>query len=314
MPVVADIRRYHPDAIIDWLVEEDFVELVSLVQGVRRVIPCSLRRWRKRPLSVTTWRGVWKFRRTLAAERYNIVIDCHGLIKSAWVASWAYGDLFGLGNRTDGSSYEWPACWFYHICVPIQSRIHVVERSRQLVARSLGDPLPGSESRDINFGIDRRRAVLELARIGLNLSMVYVIFVHATSREDKKWPQSCWIELGRVLIFRGYSIVLPWGSDVERITSERLAQQFGSAALVPPHLSLTAITGLIDGASATIGVDTGLVHISAALRRPTIELYNFATAWRTGGYWSPNIINLGTEGAPPSLADVKCALSSFGLL
>jgi heptosyltransferase-1 len=321
MPVVADIRRRHPEAVIDWLVEENFVELVELVQGVRRAIPFSLRRWRKRPLSAATWREVRQFRRTLAAEQYDVVIDCQGLVKSAWVASWARGNLVGLGNRTDGAGYEWPARWFYRTCVPIEARTHVVERSRQLVARALGDPPPradGQEPRangqNIDFGIDRRRAALELARTGLNLPVPYVVFVHATSREDKQWSQRCWIELGQALIRRGASIVLPWGSDVERATSERLAQPFGAAALVPPRLSLPAVTGLIDGAAATVGVDTGLVHIAAALKRPTIELYNFATAWRTGGYWSPAIVNLGTAGASPGLADVKRALAGFGLL
>ncbi|MGN6651894.1 MAG: lipopolysaccharide heptosyltransferase I, partial [Trinickia sp.] len=34
MPAVADIRRVYPDAQIDWLVEESFAGLVTLVQGL----------------------------------------------------------------------------------------------------------------------------------------------------------------------------------------------------------------------------------------------------------------------------------------
>jgi heptosyltransferase-1 len=142
----------------------------------------------------------------------------------------------------------------------------------------------------------------------------YVVFVHATSRADKQWPDAAWIELGQSLVRRGASIVLPWGSDAERATSERLAKEFGAAAIVPPKLSLPAVVGLIEGAAATVGVDTGLVHIAAALKRPTVELYNFATSWRTGGYWSPNVVNLGTAGQPPTLQQVKSALAEFGLL
>lgn len=82
--------------------------------------------------------------------------------------------------------------------------------------------------------------------------------------------------------------------------------------MVPPKLSLPAVVGLIDGAAATVGVDTGLVHIAAALKRPTVELYNFATAWRTGGYWTP-VVNLGTAGAPPTLPQVMAALNELGL-
>src|SRR5262249_43330225 len=72
MPVIADIRRRHPDAQIDWLVEESFVDLVKLVDGVRNVLPFSLRRWRKKPFSGATWREIRAFRRRLAAEQYDL--------------------------------------------------------------------------------------------------------------------------------------------------------------------------------------------------------------------------------------------------
>ncbi|WP_408475068.1 lipopolysaccharide heptosyltransferase I [Paraburkholderia megapolitana] len=313
MPVIADIRRRHPDAQIDWLVEESFVSLVQLVDGVHRAIPVSLRRWRKRLFSPANWREIRAFRRALAAEHYDLVIDCQGLIKTAWVAGMARGPVVGLGNRTDGAGYEWPVRFFYRKRVPIAPRTHVVERTRQLVAAALGDP-PPQPTDDIDFGIDTRRAALALSEAGLNLPVPYVVFVHATSRADKQWPDAAWIELGQALIRRGASIVLPWGSDAERATSERLAKEFGAAAIVPPRLSLPAVVGLIDCAAATVGVDTGLVHIAAALKRPTVELYNFATAWRTGGYWSPNVVNLGTAGQPPTLDQVKATLSGFGLL
>ena len=130
---------------------------------------------------------------------------------------------------------------------------------------------------------------------GLNLPVPYVVFVHATSRADKQWPDAAWIA-GRARAARRVARAAV-GNDAERATSERLAQAFGAAAIVPPKLSLPAVVGLID-ADAIVGVDTGLVHIAAALKRPTVELYNFATAWRTGGYWSPNVVNLGTAGSP----------------
>ena len=313
MPVIADIRRRYPDAQIDWLVEESFLDLVQLVDGVRRAIPFSLRRWRKRLFSLDNWREIGAFRRALAAEKYDLVIDCQGLIKTAWVASWARGPLVGLANRTDGAGFEWPVRFFYDRRVPIPPRTHVVERTRQLVAGALDLPAPQTTD-EIDFGIDTRRASLALSSLGLNLPVPYVVFVHATSRADKQWPDTAWIELGQSLVRRGASIVLPWGSDAERETSERLAREFGAAAIVPPRMSLPAVVGLIDGAAATVGVDTGLVHIAAALKRPTVELYNFATAWRTGGYWSPNVINLGTAGKPPTLQEVKSALAGFGLL
>ncbi|WP_153099868.1 lipopolysaccharide heptosyltransferase I [Paraburkholderia hayleyella] len=313
MPVIADIRRKYPEAQIDWLVEENFVSLVQLVAGVHRALPVSLRRWRKRLLSPANWREVRAFRQALVAENYDLVIDCQGLIKTAWLARMARGQLVGLANRTEGAGFEWPVRFFYDRRVPIAPHTHVVERTRQLVAAALNEP-PPQPTDLIDFGLNVPRAAEALAQAGLNLPVPYVVFVHATSRADKQWPEAAWIELGEALVQRGASLVLPWGSAAERATSERLAQALGAAAIVPPSLTLPAVVGLLDGAAATVGVDTGLVHIAAALKRPTVELYNFETAWRTGGYWSTNIVNLGTTGHPPTLQQVKSALAGFGLL
>ena len=54
MAAVQDIRAALPRAQIDWVVERGFAPLVRRCNGVRRVIPCELRRWRKDMLSQTT--------------------------------------------------------------------------------------------------------------------------------------------------------------------------------------------------------------------------------------------------------------------
>jgi hypothetical protein len=51
MPAVQDLRAAFPGARIDWVVERGFAPLVQRCEGVRRVIPCELRRWRKAPLA-----------------------------------------------------------------------------------------------------------------------------------------------------------------------------------------------------------------------------------------------------------------------
>ncbi len=235
MPVIADIRRRHPDAQIDWLVEESFVGLVQLVSGVRRAIPVSLRRWRKRLLSLDNWREIGAFRRALAAEKYDLVIDCQGLIKTAWVArAWRAGRWWAsptapTARASNGrcASSTTSACRSSR--APMSWSARVNWSPPRWTTRS---PQPTDE---IDFGLDTGRAALALSEADLNLPVPYVVFVHATSRADKQWPDAAWIELGQSLVRRGASIVLPWGSDAERATSERLAKEFGAAAIVPPQ-------------------------------------------------------------------------------
>jgi len=54
-----------------------------------------------------------------------------------------------------------------------------------------------------------------------------------------------------------------------------------------------------------------LTHIAAAYRRPTIELYCDSPRWKTEGNWSPQIVNLGDSGAPPSVEEVEVALGTL---
>src|ERR1700731_1416852 len=96
MPVVADILRHFPDAQIDWIVEEGFADLVGLVRGVRKVIPVALRRWRHHPFAGETRRQWTEFKRRFRENHYDYVIDCQGLVKTAWLASRARGKVFGL--------------------------------------------------------------------------------------------------------------------------------------------------------------------------------------------------------------------------
>jgi heptosyltransferase-1 len=76
---------------------------------------------------------------------------------------------------------------------------------------------------------------------------------------------------------------------------------------VLPRLSVMQGFGLINRAEVVIGVDTGLVHISAALCRPTVEIYTATWRWKTEGYWSDRIANVGDDGIVPSVEEVHAA-------
>jgi heptosyltransferase-1 len=112
--------------------------------------------------------------------------------------------------------------------------------------------------------------------------------------------------LGKALASEGYQIVFPWGSAGERAISEALAMQVPHS-LVPPAFSIDEAFSLIKGASLTVGVDTGLTHLAAVLNRPTVEIYCDSPLWKTEGYWSKRIRNVGDIEAPPSVEEVLAA-------
>jgi heptosyltransferase I len=279
MPAVQDIRNAPLAAEVHWVVEQPFAPLVQRCEGVQAVIGCELRRWRKAPLGSRT-RSEWRrFTEELRSTAYDAVIDLQGLTKSALVARAARlaegGARFAMANRTDGSSYEAPTRWVADVAIPMAARVHAVTRSRELCAQALGYEVPG----ELRFGLASVHAHPESDDGG---AAPCVAFVHGTSRDDKCWPESYWVELGRRLIGTGFSVGLPHGNGAELERAQRIAQSLGPQAQVWPRLELGQLTDRIAACAGVIGVDSGLSHIAVALDLPHVQIYNFDTAWRTG--------------------------------
>jgi len=284
MAALQDIRQAHPDAHIDWVVERSFAPLVRRCKGVRRVIPCELRRWRKDMFSQDT-RAAWRlFKLELQSQAYDAVIDLQGLTKSAlvaWLAALAPGgQRYAMANQTDGSSFEAPTRWVASRSITLPAHSHAVTRARLLCAQALGYHLPFEGS----FGLlaHTHNALTAIKNIAFKTGMKgLVAFAHGTSRTDKQWPLAHWQALGQRLNAAGYLVALLHGSPAEQEVSQQIAQALAQAQVWP----LLALDDLLDSlalCSGLIGVDSGLSHVAVALNLAHVQIYNFDTAWRTG--------------------------------
>ncbi len=299
LPVVSDIVRHYPNAQIDWMVEENFAALPGLHPAVRNVIPVAVRRWRGKLLDTSTWQEIAAFRSTLTAQRYDIAIDTQGLLKSALLMHGAQGLRCGFDRD---SARESLAASLYQRTFPVATRLHAVERNRQLAAQALGYTL--QERAD--YGI-RPPAI---ARPGWLVQQPYAVLLHATSRADKLWDEANWIALGNYLHEKSIHCILPWGNAAEQARSLRLADAIPDA-IVPPRLSLNEAAALLGGAQSVIGVDTGLAHLAAALGVPTVGIYTATDPALTGLYGGRCAVNLGNAGCAPSTAAVIEALQGM---
>jgi heptosyltransferase I len=304
MPMLADILRHTPGAQIDWVVEEGYVELVRLNRGVRKIIPFALRRWRKSLFSAQTRSEIRTFRGSLRAEQYDVVFDTQGLFKTSLVMRLAHlapgAKRVGLANATEGSGYEAISRIFQTQSVPVGLRTHAVLRARLVAAAALGYA--------VDSAADFNLAAPSTAKAAWLPDSPYAVFFHATARDAKRWSDDAWVEIARDLHARGMPVLLPWGNDKEKRAAEQLASRMSNAQVLPRLAMMDAVV-LAQRAALAIGVDTGLTHIAAAYLRPTIELYCDSPRWKTEGDWSPNIINLGDTGTPPTVAEVQAAVA-----
>jgi len=111
----------------------------------------------------------------------------------------------------------------------------------------------------------------------------YAVFLHATTRDDKHWPEANWRELIGLLAASGIRIKLPWGAPHEEARAKRLAEGFDYVEVLP-RMSLENVAKVLAGAKFVVSVDTGLSHLTAALDRPNITLYGPTDPGLIGGY------------------------------
>jgi len=308
LPIVWDLRKRLPDAQIDWIVEEGYVHLLEPLKttesfrGIDRIIPVAFRRWRKNLFSIKTWREFFATRKLLQLVSYEIVIETQGLLKSALVCALAkksdHAIVSGLGNATEHSGYEPMARVFYNQSVHAPVKCHAIDRSRWVMCSAFDWQLINRNDEPPRFYpqvfADQLPPLLfeGLKKIDEGNAVPYVVCFHSTARAAKRWPNEHWVELGKALSSQGYQVIFPWGSPEEMKISALMASQI-PGAIVPRAFSIEEAYGLVAHAALTIGVDTGLTHLAAVLGKPTIEIYCDSPRWKTEGYWSSNIANLG---------------------
>jgi heptosyltransferase-1 len=292
MPAVSDARRHLPQARIGWVVEEAFAPLVALNCAVDTVIPVASRRWRSAPLSPQTWREFVAFRRAMRAQTHETVIDAQGLLRSALVTRLARGRRHGYDAE---SVRERAASWFYDVHHGVDRALHAITRNRMLTGQVLGYAPDGP----LDFGLDR-------AALTSSTPTREVVLLHATARPEKQWPVAHWIELGRDLAARGYGLVLPWGNDAERRRSAEIAAAVPNAR-IPDLQPLDEAARMIARAAFVVGVDTGLLHLAAALGVPLAAIFVGTEPGQHGPLGAGRIEIVGTLGRMPSVSDVRAA-------
>ncbi|MGD9787077.1 MAG: lipopolysaccharide heptosyltransferase I [Sulfuricellaceae bacterium] len=295
LPVTTDLARHLPGVAIDWVVEEAFAGIPRLHPAIRDTIPVAVRRWRKNLFQPATWREIAAFRRRLRQRTYDTALDSQGLVKSALITASAHGVRCGYDRA---SAREPLAARFYHRRVAVDRSLHAVERNRLLAAAVFGYTL----DTPVDYGIATPKLSLPWLPAGR-----YAVLLHATSREDKQWQEENWIALGAWLARQGLRCVLPWGSKAEKARSDRLAAAMPDA-VVPPPLALDQLATLLGKAAVTVGVDTGLTHLAAALRTPVVALYCASHPGLTGVYATGFYRNLGDAGQSPSLNAVQATV------
>ncbi len=297
LPLASDIAAARPGATIDWVVEEGFAALPALHPAVARVLPVALRRWRRAPLAAATWREFGRARRSLREPRYDAIIDCQGLVKSAWLARWARGPRHG----PDAASAREPlAAMLYDRRVRLDRETHAIERNRRLGAAALGYVVAGPP----RFGLRVPPADGVAAQWAV---APFAVLLTNASRPSKLWPEQSWRTVEATLAARGLTSVLFWGTPQEQAATAARAAGMRRARIAP-RMALAEIAPVLAAARVVVGLDTGLTHLAAALGAPTVGLFCDYDPALVGVTGDAPCASLGGHGGGPDPAQAVAAV------
>jgi heptosyltransferase-1 len=258
LPAVAALKRGHAGSHVTWVVEPQWAALLEGNPFVDRVL--LLRRG--------SGAGLLESWRELRAERYDLAVDFQGLLKSAVVAAAARpGRLFGFDRS---QLRERAAALFYSEKISTCGA-HMVDRNCELAAATRG-AAPAGQVGDLphEFPLPPGRLEGALPEGG------FVLASPLAGWRSKQWP----VEHYRVLakrLRRELGIPLLWNG--------REAAHLPPVEDAVPHVC--GLPGLIYAtrqASAVLGVDSGPLHIAAALGKPGVAIFGPTDPARNGPY------------------------------
>lgn len=299
--ILPDIKKIFPNATIDWLVDDGFKGVAALSPLIDTVIPIPLRKWKKSKL---TWLfNLIKFKKSLPNIKYDYIIDTQGLIKSAILAKYLFnGFVFGLDRK---SAREPLSSLFYDFTYTVNQNDIAVPRLRGLIAKMFNLQ---HDLRKIDFPYKCEDCEITFAN-------GHVLYLHGTSKENKKWSLENWLSLSNWIIENtNKQIVLTYSNQEEHDFALNLIAKINNERIkLIDKLSFAKLADLIAKSDLVVGVDTGFTHFANLVGRPTIAIYQASNPNYVGVLESDIAKNLGGKGVLVSVQDVidniKCNIN-----
>lgn len=303
LPSAKALREAFPEAMIGWLIEERWAELLCAPGTSRRgprspqrplvdwVHTVNLRGWRKSLFELPTIELIARVWNDVRAAHYQIAIDLQGAIRSAVLARWSGAPvIYGSAQPR-----ETPASLWYTQPV-ITHGAHVIEQNLSIVESVVGQGLRPSAVEFPHDEIAEERIGKRLRELALG---EFAILNPGAGWGAKRWPATRYGEVARMLAGTGLSSVINVGPNEESLAREVESSSGGAARAV--MCSISELIALTRRADLFIGGDTGPLHLAAALGVPVVAIFGPTDPARNGPYEFPTVRDSRRVGHPKSV-------------
>jgi len=275
VPVLVSLKRAFPQARIDWLVQDGFAAAIADHPDLGRIVPFA-----RGELGAASRRAnfgpIRRFFRQLRGSRYDLVIDCQGLLRSGMFA-WATRAKRRVGFA-NARELGWLGVNERH---DVPTTMHSVDRMLELLRRAGVEPV-----RDMRL-YSNPQARHEVAPTLQAARSKYAVVAPTSRWTAKRWPADRFARVVERLRECGFSGVVLVGGKNERDQCGPLLEVAARDGHVIDRIGGTSVAQLmaiIESASLVIANDSAALHMAVGFDRPTIALYGPTRVELVGPY------------------------------
>ncbi|HYM76166.1 MAG TPA: glycosyltransferase family 9 protein [Candidatus Dormibacteraeota bacterium] len=292
LPAAQALRAAFPQAMIGWLVEERWVELLCASGAPRRgprsaqrplvdwVHTVDLKGWRKSLFTIHTLEQIARVRNDLRAADYDVAVDLQGAVRSGLAARWSGARVvYGVAQPRESPASLW------YTRQAITRGAHVIEQNLSLAEAVAEKAMPAAR---VEFPQDRESEGRIEQRLGEAGIGDFAILNPGAGWGAKRWPAERYGHVSRVLAAGGVRSIVNYGPGEEDLARETETASEGAARAL--KCSISELIALTRRAKLFVGGDTGPLHLAAALQVPVVAIFGPTDPARNGPYGTRSVV------------------------
>ncbi len=256
LPAVAMLKRHWPASRLAWLINPEWAPLLEGNPHVDEVVIFPRGQFR----GLGSWMKIPAWARTMAERKADLVVDFQGLLRSALIARLCRGgEIAGLSDAREGARF------FYDRIAPVGGVRHAVDRYLRL-ATELGAPQPAQLEWPLPAGASPR---------DFDASAPFIL-LHPFSRGAGKSLTAAHV-IDCCAALAPHRVVIVGRTDAP-------LSQIPNAIDLLNRTSLAELLWLIRRARFVVSVDSGPMHIAAALTPNLLAIHTWSDPAKVGPY------------------------------
>ncbi|QSH41947.1 glycosyltransferase family 9 protein [Lentisphaerota bacterium ZTH] len=281
-PAVWLLHNALPEADIDWFVRPEFNDALAYSPvKLNKIISFPRRELGKLKSFLPALKQTVKM---LRAEKYDLVVDFQGLLRSAIFTSLARASLTaGFARPKENISR-----FSYKLKVKVgRDKVHAVDRNLALVEALTGESLEGDMPDLPLVSCNSRGITRLLAESSIGESDKILGFVTGARWESKCWKPEFFARIAKNFLEHQPNFkILLIGSAADINGAQKIAGLVNNPRLVSiaGKTSIGEMIEAIRRCDFIISNDSGPVHIAAALKKTVFGLFGPTSPEKTGPY------------------------------